>query len=775
MASPKATGLLMDKSLVIVESPAKARTIQKFLGQRFKIIACGGHVRDLPSKDGAVDVDNDFKPRYVLIPETKKYVEAIKKELPGSNAVYMATDLDREGEAIAWHLAVLLGLIDDSKEKIDKRLKRIIFHEITKEAIEAALKNPRGISSELVEAQQARRVLDYLVGFNLSPLLWKKVAPGLSAGRVQSVALRLICEREKEIKDFVLREYWGVLATLSADMGAPFKAALAEARGKKLEKFDIPDANSANQLVESIRGLQFKVGKVTAKDTRRTPPAPFITSTLQQEASRKLGFSAKKTMLIAQRLYEGVDIGPESIGLITYMRTDSVHLADSAMDEAREVIRAKYGPDYALKSPRKFKNKAKNVQEAHEAIRPTSFARTSEQLKAHLSQDEFKLYDLIWKRTIATQMAQAIIESVSVEINAGDGYIFRASGSTTKFPGYMRVYIEGLDDEAEEEKAPLPPLAQGQTLRLINLEGEQHFTEPPPRYTEASLVKALEERGIGRPSTYAAIIDTLQHRKYAKLSKKRFYPNFVGMVVNDFLLDHFATYVDYNFTSQMEDQLDQIAKGRARRQQMLETFWQPFNSLVKKNEKEVNKRDVVVKTSGEMCPKCGKPLLKRLGKNLRGFYGCSSYPECTYTRPLEEDELRRDEAAQAKVVDELCQKCGSKMVLRKGKKGEFLGCSAFPKCRYTKPYNVLIPCPSEGCSGLLKRKRAAKLKKYFYGCSNYPKCNFALWDMPVAKSCPQCGFAIMAQKFIKGAQSQHYCPKKGCGYKETAVKQAAEL
>ncbi|HEY5975311.1 MAG TPA: type I DNA topoisomerase, partial [Geobacteraceae bacterium] len=551
----------MPTHLVIVESPAKAKTIEKFLGADYRVLASFGHVRALPSKQGSVDVAHDFTPKYQVLPESKKHIDAIKKELKGADSLLLATDPDREGEAISWHLLAALGL---DNPKVTLPIRRVVFHEITKDAIVHAVENPRDISQELVDAQQARSILDYLVGFNLSPFLWKKIRYGLSAGRVQSVALRLICEREKEIKAFQTQEYWSIGAELATGKGQKFTANLVEAAGKKLDKFDIPAEEAATTLVKALEKGAYTVDKVTRSERKRTPAPPFTTSTLQQEAARKLGFSAKKTMSTAQKLYEGINIAEGAVGLITYMRTDSVVLSNQALEEAKEVIGALYGKEYTLAKPRFFKNKAKNAQEAHEAVRPTSIARTPAELKKYLTSDQFKLYDLIWKRTVACQMAEALLDQTSVDIGAGPGYRFRAAGTVIRFPGFMKLYIEGVDDQNEEKEGTLPALSEGERLDLLKLLPEQHFTQPPPRYTEASLVKTLEEYGIGRPSTYASIMNTLVERKYARLDSKRFFPEDVGMVVSDLLVNHFSQYVDYNFTANLEEELDQVSRGEKR-------------------------------------------------------------------------------------------------------------------------------------------------------------------------------------------------------------------
>jgi len=751
----------MPKHLVIVESPAKAKTIEKFLGKDYTVLASFGHVRALPSKQGSVDIEHDFEPKYAVLPESKKHIDAIKKELKNADVLLLATDPDREGEAISWHLLAALGL-DKKKSGID--IKRVVFHEITKDAIVHAVENPRDIALDLVDAQQARSVLDYLVGFNLSPFLWKKIRYGLSAGRVQSVALRLICEREKQIQAFVEQEYWTIAAQLATGEKQNFSASLVEAEGKKLGKFDIPDNTAADRLTKILAKGSYRVDKVTRSERKRQPSPPFTTSTIQQEAARKLGFSAKKTMSIAQKLYEGLDIGEGTVGLITYMRTDSVVLSNQALTEAHEVITSLYGKEYALAKPRFFKNKAKNAQEAHEAIRPTYIAKTPVELKKFLSSDQFKLYDLIWKRTVACQMAEALLDQTSVDIGAGEGYKFRAAGTVIRFPGFMKLYIEGVDDETEEKEGLLPPLNEGDVLQLKELLPEQHFTQPPPRYTEATLVKTLEEYGIGRPSTYASIMNTLVERKYTRLDKKRFFPEDVGMVVSELLVNHFTQYVDYNFTASLEEELDQISRGEKKWKPLLREFWEPFHTLLKQKEGEVNKSDITTEATDETCPECAKPLVVKLGK-FGKFFACTGYPECKYIRPLDKDKKEVEEPVFS---EEKCDKCGSQMLIRDGRFGKYLACSAYPACKniqpLVKPKGTGIKCVECGEGELTEKK--SRFGKIFYSCNRYPQCKFALWDLPVEKPCPKCGFPLLVKKVYKREGEFLKCPKEGCDYKE---------
>ncbi len=602
----------MTSNLVIVESPAKASTIKKYLGKDFEVLASYGHVRDLMPKEGAVDTDNDFAMKYEVIERNAKYVDAITKAMKKADALYLATDLDREGEAISWHLVELLR---DRKVLKDKEIYRVVFHEITERAIKEAIASPRQVSMDLVNAQQARRALDYLVGFNLSPLLWKKIKRGLSAGRVQSPALRLIAERETEIEKFIPREYWSIEADLGAGKAA-FVARLSELDGEKIKQFSITTEATAGEartrLLAAATG-ELQVSKVEKKQRKRNPAPPFITSTLQQEAVRKLGFTAQRAMRTAQQLYEGIDIGNGSVGLITYMRTDSLNLAQEAIEEMREFISARYGKDQIPKTARLFKTNSKNAQEAHEAIRPTSCLLVPGEIRSHLSDDQFKLYDLIWKRTVACQMIPATIDTVAADLRAGDIGVFRATGSTVTEPGFMSVYLES-SDEAEQEDKTLPPLATGQRIKLNDIRSDQHFTEPPPRYTEASLVKTLEEYGIGRPSTYASIISTLLQREYVEFDKKRFQPTDIGRIVNSFLTNHFASYVDYEFTAKLEDELDAVSRGEREWVPLLREFWDSFAAKVKDKEENVSRQEANQARELGTDPKSGKPVSVRMGR-----------------------------------------------------------------------------------------------------------------------------------------------------------------
>jgi DNA topoisomerase I len=754
----------MAKNLVIVESPAKAKTIKKYLGKDFNVLASYGHVRDLLPKEGAVDPAHDFDMTYQLIEKNEKHVEAIAKELKKAENLYLATDPDREGEAISWHLYEILKERNLLK---DKQVGRVAFNEITKRAINEAVAQPRELSDDLIHAQLARRALDFLVGFNLSPLLWKKIRRGLSAGRVQSPALRLIVERELEIESFKPREYWTIDAEVESDK-QPFTAKLSQLKGNKLSQFSINNEKKARDAESALLDAakdKLIVAKVEKKKRKRNPAAPFTTSTMQQEASRKLGFTAKKTMSIAQQLYEGIDIGGETVGLITYMRTDSVNLAQEAVDEIRAYIKDKYGADNVPKDPRVFKTKSKNAQEAHEAIRPTSVNHEPVAIKSHLSKDQNRLYELIWKRTVACQMIHATMDTVAVDLEAGAGNIFRANGSTLVSPGFMAVYQESVDDSKgkDENERLLPPLKEGETVKLLKLLPEQHFTEPPPRYSEASLVKALEEYGIGRPSTYASIISTLQSREYVEMDKKRFIPTDVGRIVNKFLTEHFTQYVDYDFTAHLEDDLDAISRGEMDWKKTMQAFWKPFKKLVEDKDKSVDRKDVTHEQLDEKCPKCGGDLAIRLGRRGR-FVGCNNYPECDYTRNVGEDADAEPEVIEGRK----CPECNSDLIIRHGRYGKFIGCSSYPDCRYIepleKPEDTGVQCPECKQGNMLKRK--SRNGKIFFSCQRYPDCKYAVWNQPLNEACPSCDWPMLTLKTTKRRGTEKVCPQKDCNYIE---------
>jgi len=757
----------MNKNLVVVESPAKAKTIEKYLGADFKVLASYGHVRDLLPKEGSVDTQHDFAMRYEIIEKNAKHIEAISKAMHHATALYLATDPDREGEAISWHVYELLR---QNNLLHNKSIHRVVFHEITKQAVQDAIRNPRDISMELVNAQQARRGLDYLVGFNLSPVLWKKIRYGLSAGRVQSPALRMIVERELEIEQFKPQEYWSIEAENEKNK-QKFIARLTIYQGEKLTQFSINHAEQAHQVRDNLAKIaagKLQVLKVDKKQRKRQPAPPFTTSTLQQEASRKLGFTAKRTMQTAQKLYEGIDVGKGAEGLITYMRTDSVNLAQEAVTDIRDLITQRYGAHNLPAEPNVYKTKAKNAQEAHEAIRPTAAARAPETVVKYLNEDQIKLYTLIWQRTIACQMIHATLDTVAVDFSCGEGNVFRANGSTVIDPGFMLVYQEDIDDKkvGDEDEKMLPKMEVGEWITVLEIAANQHFTEPPPRYTEASLVKALEEYGIGRPSTYASIISTLQQREYVILEKKRFQPTDVGRIVNKFLTEHFTQYVDYHFTAKLEDELDAVSRGEQQWIPLMHRFWDKFKKLVDEKQLTVDRKDVTHEAIEESCPKCGKQLSIRLGKRGR-FISCSGFPECDYARNL--DDNGETPAAAEVVEGRSCPLCNSPLHVKQARNGsKFIGCSNYPKCKHVEPSPencTGIVCPVCHKGELIKRK--SRFGTFFYSCSAYPECNYAVSHLPVAEPCPKCGWEILTIKVTKRWGTQKVCPQKECDYAET--------
>lgn len=761
----------MGKSLVIVESPTKTKTFSKYLGKNFLILASFGHVRDLIPKSGAVLPDQNFFMHYQLIEKNHKHVDAICKAMKEAEVLYLATDPDREGEAIAWHICEILkekGLITG------KPIYRITSNEITKTGIQDALKNLRDINFHLVNAQQARRALDYLVGFNLSPLLWKKVQRGLSAGRVQSPALRMIVEREQAINVFQTKEYWSIEADLTKQKSA-FLAKLIEYNKEKLQQFSIVSAEHAQEIKRALladsKGI-VTVVKINKSQRKRNPAAPFITSSLQQDAIRKLGFSAKRTMQIAQQLYEGVDLQEGSVGLITYMRTDSVHLADEAVKDIRSTIERRYGKIALSEGVRVFKTKSKNAQEAHEAIRPTLMDYIPQDIKKYLTDDQYRLYTLIWQRTIACQMKQAIIDQVAIDLACGEHGVFRVNGSIISDPGFLQVYEESVSEEQAIDNSAnvsdlgiekqLPNLKIHEQLNILDIRAEQHFTEPPPRFSEASLVKALEEYGIGRPSTYAAIISTLQQRKYAILESGKFKPTDVGVVVNKFLTTFFERYVDYGFTAKLEDLLDEIARGEAEWIPVLQHFWDPFIELIKKIDVSVKRSDVTHEQLEENCPSCGKVLSMRLGKSGK-FIGCTGFPECDYTRSIGITTIQQPPEI---ITDRLCPECSNQLIIKIGRYGKFIGCSNYPFCKFIESFNkkeeIDIECPLCTKGHFVKRK--SRYGTFFYACSAYPACKYAIKGQPIKEQCPNCGWPILGLKTTKKNGSEKICPKEGCGF-----------
>ena len=797
--------------LLIVESPAKARTIGKYLDPDFTVLASYGHMRDLVPATGAVEPDRGFAMHFALVPRAEPHVEAIVRAMRQADALYLATDPDREGEAIAWHVTQLLeerGLLGD------KPAYRVQFHEITRRAVREAIEHPGVLQTNLVNSQLARRALDYLVGFNLSPVLWSKVRRNLSAGRVQSPALRLIADREGEIEAFEAREYWTILA--DAPGPPPFSARLIRYQGGKVEQFTFTDeaaafAAQATLKLHSARGLP--VLEVTAKKRRRGPPAPFTTATLQQEASNRLGFSVSRTMRIAQELYEGV--GGE--GLITYMRTDSVNLAPEAVAEIRSVIADTFGPDEVPATAPRHRTRTRNAQEAHEAIRPTAAARAPRSLRGSLSPDQQRLYELVWRRAVASQMKSAVMDDVTVDLGCGEGSVFRATGSTVASPGYLAVYEDapappeggpsakgagspgggggkgavgvagpGETPAADGKTAPLrlPRLARGQVVSVTGVRAEQHFTRPPPRYTEATLVRELERCGIGRPSTYADIISKLQQRGYVEHRKRRFHPTDVGRVVSRFLTEHFHRYVDYGFTASMEDDLDAISEGRKAWIPVLDEFWRDFDAQVRDKQKTVTRQQVTQQVIDEQCPECGRPLAIRLGRS-GNFISCTGFPECRYARnlPRAEEAEGGGEAGEGtsrsdapKALDgRACPKCGGPLVERHGRSGRFAGCSRYPDCRHAEPIEELrrtdVACPVCG-EGALHERRSRRGKPFF-SCSTYPKCDYATWDEPLDEPCPRCQWPILTRKETRRRGPEKACPQRECGYREPVGEAAA--
>lgn len=736
--------------IIIVESPAKARTLKKFLGAKYNVQASMGHIRDLPKKDLSIDIENNFEPKYEISPDKKKIVKDLKTlaHKYEDTMVWLASDEDREGESIAWHLVHALDLKKG-------HFKRIAFHEITKTAILNALENPRSIDINLVHAQQARRVLDRLVGYKLSPLLWSKIRAGLSAGRVQSVAVRLIVEREREIQAFKPEEYWNIDCDLKVKKGE-FTAGLNKIKGKKAL---VENKKQADKILIDLDKANYTIETIEKKNSKRQPSAPFITSTLQQEASRKLGFSVKQTMIVAQQLYEGIEHGKHHSGLITYMRTDSYNLSAEFLKAVPKVIKDLYGEKYALTKPRIFTKKAKGAQEAHEAIRPTDPSKTPKDLKDHLDNQQYKLYKLIWERTIACQMPDAELDITAITVKANKDYELLAKGQIIKKPGFMKVYVEGTDhpDEALSDKDKiLPEMKEGENCELIKINPEQKFTQPPHRYTEASLVKKLESEGIGRPSTYAPTISTIIQRGYIeKKPDKKLYPMEIGIIVNDFLVEHFSDIVDYQFTANMEEKLDDIAEGKYKWQPVIDEFYGPFAKTIEDKKKNIKKEDVINEKTDEICEKCGAPMVVKFGRNGK-FLSCSKYPECKNAKPMKEDEQKEKEL-QKEYKNEKCEKCNGKMIIKKGRFGEFLACENYPKCKFTRPlgHALKVKCPK--CGGDIVEKRT-KRGKIFYGCANYPKCVFATWKKPIDDLCPVCNGIQVEQK--KGLIKCEQCGKE---------------
>jgi len=801
----------MAKNLVIVESPAKAKTIGKYLGKDFVVKASLGHVKDLPKKDLSVDVDNDFRPIYEVIEGKKKLIGELKSEAKKADNIYLAADPDREGEAICYHLQEEL----ESKKDKGPKIYRVMFNEITKNAVQKAFETPLQVNLNLVDAQQARRVLDRLVGYKISPLLWDKVRRGLSAGRVQTVALRMIVDREREIRAFIKQEYWTIDAALGAKKPPQLNAHLAKKNGENIE---IPNQAASQAIVDALEGADYVVKSVVNREKRRNPVPPFITSTLQQEAARKLRFSVKRTMMLAQKLYEGVELGAEegAVGLITYMRTDSTRVSADALDEVRSMIESRYGAEYRPEKPNFYKSK-KDAQDAHEAIRPTSAMRTPDDMARYLQEDELKLYRLIWMRFVASQMTPAVFDQTTIEVIAkgkdNAEYLFRATGSVPKFDGFLKVYEEGKDqkDEDDEElKSKLPAVTEGEVLKFKSLDPEQHFTEPPPRFTEATLVKELEADGVGRPSTYASILSTIQEREYVVKEGGKFKPTELGMVVTDLLLESFNDLFDVTYTARMEGELDAIEEGKMDWRVAMSEFYERFQKDLEHAERHMTDIKRMEKPTDLVCDKCGKPMVIKWGRH-GSFIACTGYPECSNTRELtvdlpdvdkadltEQDEAeycdncgrpmvlkkgrfgqfmactgypdckttkQLGEAQKPKDVplDELCPQCTSQLVKRYGRFGEFVACSSYPKCKYVKQKTIGVKCPNCSEGDIIERR--SKRGKTFFGCNRYPDCDFVAWGKPIAEKCPDCGGGYLVEKYLKsGAFAQ--CPNGECKFKK---------
>lgn len=739
-------------SLVIVESPTKAKTITKFLGRGYIVRSSVGHVRDLPKSKMGIDTEHDFAPQYVIPVKARKVVTELKKLAKKADKVYLATDEDREGEAIGWHLVSALELDP-------KKTERIVFHEITKSAIKEAIANPRKLDVHLIDAQQARRVLDRLVGYELSPFLWKKIKYGLSAGRVQSAALRIIVDREKEVLAFKPQEYWTVEATVEKPKAEPeFIARLVKADDKALKKLDIGDKDKAEVLKKDIESATLKISSVKKSARKVSPAPPYTTSTLQQDAARRLGYSSKQTMMFAQQLYEGINVGEEgSVGLITYMRTDSVNLASQALTEAAAVIKSQFGADYAKAAPRQYKTKSKSAQEAHEAIRPSSFNRTPDSIAAHLEPRQLKLYDLIWRRALASQMPDTELDKTSVDITAGK-HTLRANGQIVTFPGFQKA----LGPAGSSQEMILPDLKEGQELDTKKVEAIQHFTQPPARYSDASLVKALEEFGIGRPSTYAPTISTIIDRGYVERDdSKRFIPSEIGVLVNDVLVEHFPDIVDLKFTSGMEENLDQIATGEKEWVPIIKDFYGPFHKNLAKKDGEVSKEELTQEETDEKCDKCGKPMIIKLGR-FGKFMACTGYPDCKTTKPLKE-EAKAQAALEKEHSHEKCPECKAPMAIKRGRFGTFLGCSKYPECKGIKPIEKKTGADCPKCEkGEIIEKRSKK-GRTFFACNKYPECEFALWQKPTGEKCPDCSSLI-----VFAAKGKLRCSSKECKYETTS-------
>ncbi len=754
----------MAKHLVIVESPAKAKTLGKYLGRDYQVKASIGHVVDLPKSKLGVDIENDFEPEYTVIHGKNSILNEIKQAAKEKDTIYLAPDPDREGEAIAWHIAQKLG------HPKRKNVRRVLFNEITKKAVLDALQHPRDLDQHLFEAQQARRVLDRLVGYRLSPLLWEKVRRGLSAGRVQSVAVRIIVEREREIQAFEPEEYWTVEARLAAGQPPPFSARLAEVDGQKVDKqLKLDTRARVDEILRGLEGATWTVAKIEKKERRRHPTPPFITSRLQQEASRKLGFQPSRTMRIAQRLYEGVELGAEgAVGLITYMRTDSTRVSGEAIAAVRDYIPQRFGPEYLPADPNVYRSK-KDAQDAHEAIRPTSMEWDPEKVAPYLEREEQALYTLVWNRFVASQMASAVYDATSIDIEAATCR-FRATGQVLKFDGFIRVYTEGQDDRTtaddEDAEGQLPALTEGEVVQLRELVPEQHFTQPPPRFTQATLIKELEEKGIGRPSTYASIMGTILNKEYVvEDEQKRLRPTELGGLVTDLLVESFPDVLNVEFTAGMEDELDLIEEGKEPYVAALRRFWTPFAKDLERAQVEMRDVKREERPTDLVCERCGKPMIIKWGR--RGeFLACSGYPECRNTTNFTRDEDGTIKPAEPEVTDETCEKCGRPMQVRFGRFGKFLGCAGYPDCKNVQPLFKPVPTGIKCfvCGEGELHERRSRRGNTFYSCNRYPACTFVAWDKPIAEPCPRCSAPFITEKVTKRYGTVRRCVREGCGW-----------
>lgn len=746
----------MGKSLLIVESPTKVNTLKKIVGKDFIIKASVGHLKDLPKKKLGVDIENNFEPEYITIRGKGKILQELKTAAKKADKIFLAPDPDREGEAIAYHIGNEVARFTKGK------IYRVLFNEITKKAVKEALDNPTELNSDRVNAQQARRILDRLVGYKISPILWKKVHRGLSAGRVQSVALRIVCEREREIQAFKSKEYWSVTLNLEGSCEPKFQAKLLKIGNEKAE---IGNKEEADTILKDLDGLPLVLDSITKKERKRNPSAPFITSSLQQEASRKLNFSPKKTMLLAQKLYEGIKLDKKgTVGLITYMRTDSVRLSDQALEDVRSFIPEKYGDDYLPSKPNVYKSK-KSAQEAHEAIRPTDVNIDPNSIKDYLEKDLFRLYQLIWSRFVSCQMVPAVLDTTQFDIKSGN-YLFRSNGSILKFAGFMKVYVESQDDVTSEKSDSkdsdriLPPLTKGEELKLIEILPEQHFTQPPARFTEAMLVKELEDKGVGRPSTYASIISVIKDRDYIQNEERRLKPVELGFMINDLLVENFPDIMTTQFTAKMEGQLDEVEDGKVEWKKVLQSFYTPFKKDLEEAEKKMKDFKAEVEETDEVCEKCNEPMIIKWGR-FGKFMACSGYPDCKNAKDIKKPGSEEGETPDE--VDGVCDLCESALIIKRGRFGKFIACSTYPECKFTKPIGLGIACPEDNCKGEIAPRRTKK-GRTFYGCTKYPDCKFTSWDKPKNEPCPECKHPFMVEKWKKNEDPTILCPE--CGFKK---------